>query len=213
MAQTQPTVLTAAQAAVASPQAVSNKAIVADVQAQLLNKGFVDGGPPDGNLGPDTKDEILAFRARNNLPLAPVIDDVLLKALQDAPPKEINAEQAAATPELVATRVEAVATTALVKHTSWWSRLWAYVIGLPSITFSILSFAIEHFGDTTNTIAPVRALFSELPYQWYLLAFGVIAGIFGYQAYRIKELSEKTERALVTGYQVGTVKNDAPPQI
>lgn len=186
--------------------------IVRLVQDALRKIGYVNGGPVDGELGIQTTDEILSFRARNNLPLRPVIDRAFLLALHDAPPKEIPQRQSAATVEHIAESVEAVKTNTEVANVTWWQKLWAYIVGAPSVALAIVAEMVDKFGDATEKVTPVRQMFAELPVTVWLGLFVGISFIFGYQAYRIKQLSDKAQASMVAGYKIGTVKNDAPMQ-
>lgn len=213
MAESSAQPLTAAQAVAAVPPSIDDMETVAVVQQTLLDKGYLDGGPPDGDLGPQTKDEIIAFRARNNLPLVPVIDQALLEKLETAPQKSIPYEQITATPAVVAENVAAAKTNNEVKNVSAWSKLTAWFFGLPSFVLPLTLAIIDNFDEASTAIAPLRTVFGDLPGKFYFIAFGLIALVFGYQAVRIERLSKQVEDHLVTGYKIGTVKNDAPTEV
>lgn len=185
------------------------------VQKTLLEKGYVDGGPPDGGLNQKTKDEILTFRARNNLQLIPVIDDELLSCLKSAPEKALPVEQVTATKEQIAPKVEIVAIGSQVQNTAWWSKLWAVVTGIPSILLSLLVAIVENLDEATTAIQPLKSLFYDfgnIPGWVWLVGVVALATVFGFQAMRISNLSKQLEAAAVEGYQRGTIKNDLPPK-
>jgi hypothetical protein len=72
-------------------------ATVKAVQKKLYNLGYVEVGMADGSWGPKTRGTILAFRADNNLPLVPLIDDELMAALVRASPRPVSEARATAT--------------------------------------------------------------------------------------------------------------------
>jgi hypothetical protein len=205
---------TQTEALVAAPEAFTDKETVAMVQRMLLAKGYVDGGPADGTLNQKTKDEILTFRARNNLQLIPVIDRELIDALEHAPAKALPLEQVTATKEQIAPKVEVVKVADKVQASAWWTQIWAWVTGLPAWLIALAGFVIEHLDDATNAVAPLKNLLFDFqninPVIWVVL-IAIIATVMGYQAMTIARLSKKIEEAAVEGYQRGTIKNDLPP--
>lgn len=212
VAQVAPTQAQAIQEA--QHEAFTDTETVALVQRLLLSKGYVDGGPATGVLGQKTKDEILTFRARNNLQLIPVIDRDLIKALELAPNKSVPIEQATATKAEVAAKVEIVADTNKVQKTAWWQKLWAWITGAPAATIAVAGYALENVDEATEAVAPLKQLLYDFqgisPFVW-LLVIAAIAGVMGYQAMTIARLSKKVEDNAVEGYQRGTLKNDLPP--
>jgi hypothetical protein len=191
----------------------TDKEIVAAVQRALLAKGYPDVGATDGVLGDMTKDEILAFRQRNNLPLVPIIDDALLKVLEVAPPKAPSLSQIEATPEILKEKVEVVALGNEVKEAAWWTKVWAALTGVPTLLLTLLTAIVDNLDEATAAIQPLRSFFfdaSNIPGWVWLLGITAIAGIFGYQAMTISALSKRLEQSAVEGYQKGTIKNDLP---
>lgn len=210
--------LTAAQAekAVASNghiemRPIDDEQTVRSVQQMLKDKGWVEINEIDGKLGVVTKDAILSFRTRNNLPLVPTIDAEFIDVLTRAPAKVVPLRQATASPEHIAERVEAVKDVQAIQRQGWWSKLMAWIIGAPSLALTLLGFVIGQLDEAIEAIQPLRNAFGDvIPTPWILLIGALIAFVFGYQQYRISKLTAKVEEQLVDGYRIGTVKNDAP---
>ncbi len=72
---------------------------VREVQARLKVLGYHEVGQVDGQIGPRTRAAILAFRDDHGLPLVPIIDVALTKALASAEPRPVAQERAAGVPE------------------------------------------------------------------------------------------------------------------
>ncbi|MDV7202287.1 TIGR02594 family protein [Roseovarius sp. 10] len=68
------------------------------VQGRLKELGYHEVGQIDGKIGPRTRAAILAFRDDNSLPLLPIIDAALTKALENAAPREIAPVRASGAP-------------------------------------------------------------------------------------------------------------------
>lgn len=215
----QPKILTATEAVAAAvqspaiPTPITDPLTIESVQRDLRDKGYVELNEIDGKLEGLTKDAILSFRGRNNLPLVPVIDDQFLAALEAAPKKEQPLRVQVATVEDLKPRVEAVKVAAEAESKAWWQKIGSAIVGTPSVLLGILIAAIDHIDEAVTAIQPIKSLFYDLPIGigWWLLGFGLIAGLFGYQAYRIEKLSKLAKDSMVEGYREGTVKNDAKP--
>ncbi|MDP7150213.1 MAG: TIGR02594 family protein [Paracoccaceae bacterium] len=72
---------------------------VREVQARLKALGYHEVGQVDGQVGPRTRAAILAFRDDHGMPLVPIIDVALTKALTTAGPRPVAPERAAGVPE------------------------------------------------------------------------------------------------------------------
>jgi len=164
------------------------------VQARLLQLGYVDGGPADGQLDGKTKDEILAMRRREGLPLTPTIDTEFLTQLLVASPKVVSQDQKTATVVQIAPKVEAVKQT-------WRTRFWAKITAWNSVIAAAILAISNNFETAVNIIAPVKNLLSEVPGWIWLVCIGGIASLIAWQA-------GHTEQSMVDGYRAGTVKND-----
>lgn len=196
-----------------APEQFTDKETVAMVQRLLLAKGYVDGGPATGELGQKTKDEILTFRARNNLQLIPVIDRELINTLETAPLKALPLEQVTATKEDIAPKVEVIKDADKMQRSAWWSNIWAWVTGVPAWLVTLAGFVIQNLDEATEYITPLKTLLFDFqninPLVWVAL-IAAIATVMGWQAMTISRLSKKIEESTVEGYQRGTVKNDVP---
>lgn len=202
-------VLTAAEAVQASPLApITNSEVVKWVQQTLIDLGYPEIGEPDGNIGGMTRDTLLAFRRRVNLPLVPTIDDDLIRALRVAAPRVLPARQIEATEAHVAERVEAVKNVAEVERVGWWSKAWAWIIGVPNLLFGLLLAAIDQFDEAMAALMPVKNTFDTIPIKYYIIGFVGMAALLGIQQIRISRLANAAKKELVTGYRDGTVKND-----
>lgn len=213
MAELEKVAPTAHEAVESASQNFTDKETVAMVQRTLLSLGYVDGGPADGELNQKTKDEILTFRARNNLQLIPVIDQELLNTLRTAPPKALPLEQVLATKETIAPKVEVVEKADKVQRTAWWAKLWAWLTGLPAWMVALSGFIIENLDEATSYIQPLKNLlydFQNIPPLVWVALIAIVATIMGYQAMTIAKLSKQIEESAVEGYQRGTIKNDLP---
>lgn len=200
---------TAAEAVAASPLApITNREAIREAQYRMRDLGYVDFGEPDGVVGLLMKDEILAFRHRNNLPLVPQIDSEFMKALAIAQPKALPTRQVEASEEHVAERVEVVNTTAQVANVSAWGKIMAYLTGAPAGVGTLIYAAVDNFDEATAALQPVKTMFDQIPTKYYLVGFVVIAAIFGYQAIRAQRLAQQAKEQIVEGYREGTVKND-----
>lgn len=176
----------------------TDPATVVFVQRRLRELGYTEAGETDGDFGQMTKDAVLVFRARNNLPLSTEIDADFEHALQNASPKAIPIEQATAEVAHVAERVEAV-------NLNWWSRLWAKVLTIPSFSLSVLLLIVQNVGEASDKLVPVRNFLTNVPlWVWPLLIIPV-ALLIGYT-------TKLTQAALVAGYQQGTVREDLTSQ-
>ena len=72
---------------------------VRELQARLKALGYHAVGQVDGQIGPRTRAAILAFRDDHGMPLVPIIDVALTKALTTAGPRPVAPERAAGVPE------------------------------------------------------------------------------------------------------------------
>lgn len=201
---------TAQEAEAIAPENFTDKETVMRVQKALLAKGYVDLGEPNGELGQKTKDVILSFRARNDLPLLPVIDSQFIAILENAPQKQVPIEQATATKEEVAQKVEVVAVAQKVSNQSWWAKLWAIVTAVPPALIAFTSLIIDNLDEAYNAISPIKLLVGDGSFSvwiWVCVVL-VIATIMGIQAMMIGRLSRQLEEKAVEGYRQGTIKND-----
>ena len=186
---------------------------VGTVQRALLTKGYVDIGEPNGILGQKTIDVILSFRARNDLPLLPVIDSEFLRALEAAPQKALPIQQTEATKAEVAERVAVVKVSQEIINTSWWAKVWSFVIAIPTSLIALVNLILDNLDDAQNVITPIRNLVGDQLSIWiWVVIMLVVASVIGWQANQISKLSKRIEEKAVEGYRQGTIKNDVPKE-
>lgn len=173
---------------------------VADVQKLLLQKGYVEAGPVDGDIAPKGKTEaaILDFRNRNNLPLTPAIDDTLIAALRTADPKVLPIEQVTATAAEIAPKVEAV------KQTRW-AKFWAKIAAYPSLIGAALLAVAERFDDAVGYLRPLKDFAGDIPAWAWIGGAGAVAALIAYNLGR-------AETAQVESYRSGTMGDDNTEQ-
>jgi putative chitinase len=178
-----------ASAAPAAGKIYTDSTIVRVVQEKLTALGYREVGGIDGSIGTQTRAGILAFRADNGLPLVPIIDDGLLAALDRAKPRKLAPERENAAPDLVREKVpEAKA--------SWWSRVVAAIVGLPSLIFGAFGGLLENFGTAQGMVQPVKDVLGEVPgWVWFLLIAGA--------ALLIYRQATRGERAAVDAFRSG----------
>lgn len=169
-------------------------ATVEGVQRRLLELGYSAIDKVDGKMGRKTEGAILNFENRNGLPLTGKVSDALIAALPVASKIELPLTQTQATVTEIAPRVEAV-------KTNWWSRMWAKILGIPAAVISIVSAIIDHLDDATGKLSAVKNFLSDVPvWAWPALVALV--------AFIISRTANKTEAAIVDGFQRGTVQAD-----
>lgn len=190
-------------------------ALVQRVQARLLELGYVDGGPADGELNEKTRDQIVVFRRRNGLPLTDTIDDRLLGALDTAGAKPIPLIQATATAEEIAPKVEAMAAVTSVVRQTWWQKFVAWAMGIPAAVLSFIMLVVGQFDTVLPIITAIRGVFSEVPVTVWLGGFASLCLLFAIQAHGASRTAQRSQEAMKEGYQQGTVKNDPviPPEL
>lgn len=186
----------------------NDKEAVWAVQEKLKAKGYTDISEVDGKLGETTKDVILAFRRRNQLPLVDYIDTDFIRVLDQAPDKVVPLRVQNATPEHLESRVAAVATTVAAKKASWWSQFWAWFITIPSGVFTLLILVFQNLESAVNMVRPAKEFLSDVPLLFWGVSIFVVALALAIQSRRTSQLTEETEDRLVEGYREGTVKND-----
>jgi peptidoglycan hydrolase-like protein with peptidoglycan-binding domain len=85
------------------------------LQEYLAKKGYPEVGNPDGRYGTKTRGAILAFEADNGLPLTGEATFEILLKIQNATPRAVAPERAAATKEAIADKPIVAATDGLRK--------------------------------------------------------------------------------------------------
>lgn len=178
------------------------------VQRRLLELGYTGTGEADGKMGRKTEASVLDFRNRNGLPLSTKVDAGLLKALAKAKKIELPPEQTSATMGEVSSKVEAVSKTVQASKVNWRTKFLGWLVSVPSLILAFTSTLLEQFGPASNLIAPLKMQFSEVPWQIWLIALGVIAAIFALLAGHAQGKTGEAEQKLVEGYKSGQLSND-----
>lgn len=158
--------------------AITDKDVVAQVQARLFELGYTEigsrnpDGSFDGKVGPLTRTAILAFRNENGLPVVDYIDQAMRIALLDAKRRVMAPARADAKPAEVREQVpEAKA--------AWWTQIGAWVLGIPAAIGGVVSGAIDNLDGSRGYLEPVKQFAGDIPpWVWFLALFGIAAAIW-----------------------------------
>lgn len=185
-----------APAPVAIPATVTDKEVISRVQDLLKKRGYHFVGTTDGIMGPNTEAAIYAFRKANNLPpFDGTIDESLIAALVGGEDKVVAPERAEATVQQAAAKSEPVKA---VTNETWYSRLGAKIIAIPSMLVAGFWGALENLGMSKEKVQPVLDVFGAIPTWMYFAGIGGVA-------IWIWLSQNKAEKATLEGYQEGKV--------
>ena len=172
--------------------------LIADVQTRLRDLGYYGVGIIDGWITPqgETEAAILDFRNKNGLPLVPSVDDEFLRALANAPARQVSDARATATVSEVEQKVETV-------NQNWWTRMWAKVLAVPSGIGFIASIVVDNLDTAAGKFASLKSLVSDLsvpPWVWFALV--------GVGAFLIGRSASKAGVAAVEAFRSGAAQPD-----
>jgi len=167
--------------------------IIVHVQTRLRALGYYEVGEIDGGEHglAKTQAAILAFRNDNGLPTTPDIDDDLLVAVATAKPRPIAASRANATAKDLAPKVEAVEAAGKSKLAAMWLAATSFVGGL-------VKGVSEHVEAAQGYVTPVRDFLGDIPGEYYLVCFGLLA-------FFIWRSAKRAEQSTVQGYNEGRI--------
>lgn len=167
------------------------------VQRRLKSLGYSVGND-DGDLQGLTVGAIASFRHDRNMPLEPIIDDALMVELSRAEAevaagtwkRPIAPARAEAKPEEVAKKIESV-------DASRSSKLWAWILGIPSAITAFIKGIADNFEAALESPAlnSIKEFFADNVLYIALAILGVAAMIWW--------KSQKAESATVKAYQEG----------
>ena len=142
---------------------------VAGVAAFMTDRGK---DPNKGKLTPELKNEVSAARSENwSRPIAPA--------------------RANATAKDIAPKVESV-------NQTWYTKLWAYVMGIPAAAIAFFKNIFGDYNDPTSYIYQVKSFFGAIPVEYYAVVVAGIAGLILWQA-------TKSQNATVNAYNEGKI--------
>lgn len=155
-------------------EAITDKDVVAQVQARLFELGYTEigsrdpDGTFDGKIGTLTKTAILAFRNENGLPVVDYIDQQMRIALLDAKPRHIAPARAEAKPSEVRQHVpEAKA--------AWWTQVGAWALGIPAAIGTAVSGVLDNLDGSRGYLEPIKNFAGDIPPWVWFIAVGGIA--------------------------------------
>ncbi len=152
------------------PEGITDYDTVFHVQTRLRELGYSEVGNPDGKMGKLTRTAVLAFRNENDLPLSPEIDDEFLAALAQAKPRVLAVERVEATPTDVRNQVPEV-------KANWWSKIWAWVLGIPAFIGATADGIIGNIPGARETLRPFQEFAADVPKWVWFVAVGGLAFI------------------------------------
>lgn len=148
---------------------VAGGKFVAGVASFMTDRGK---DPNKGKLTPELKSEVSAARSENwSRPIAPA--------------------RANATAKDIAPKVESV-------NQTWYTKLWAYVMGIPAAAIAFFKSIFGDYNDPTSYIYQVKSFFGAVPVEYYAVVVAGIAGLILWQA-------TKSQNATVNAYNEGKI--------
>jgi len=181
--------MTGTAPAAAPSGAITDPAIVRQVQTRLRELGYTEVGEADGKVGKMTRTAILAFRNENGLPLADYIDQDLRVAMLDAPARELAPARADAAPGEVRAQVPEA-------RAAWWTKVSAWVAGAVASLGVVIDGIIDNLDGARGWLEPLKTTLGDIPtWTWF--------AILGAGAFFLWQKSRKAEVAIQTAYQTG----------
>jgi hypothetical protein len=154
------------------------------VQKRLNELGYPEFGGIDGKWGTKTRAAMLAFRADNNLPLVPTIDDQLMAALMVAKPRYVNPERANAT--VADLRAEGAEDVKAADNTQIAGTV-AAGVGVAGGAANLVD-QFEDYGGIIKTVADAIAPIQDfISANFWFIALA-LGGIIVWQTYKLKQI-------------------------
>ncbi len=166
-------------------------------QRDLTVMNYHEVGDIDGKFGGRTRAAITAFMTDrgenpNNGEFTQAVLDEIGQAMAEQWSRPIKPERGNATAKDIQNKVP------IVKQT-WWQKVWALVLGVPTAAVSVFKTIFGDQGDTlTSYTQPIKDLLSAVPTEVYLLAVVVLAVAIFVQAKRVQDRT-------VAAYQRGEI--------
>jgi muramidase (phage lysozyme)/peptidoglycan hydrolase-like protein with peptidoglycan-binding domain len=179
----------------APSEAITDVAVVRQVQARLFELGYTEVGSReadgtfDGKVGRMTRAAILAFRDDADLPLVSYIDQELRLALLDAKPRELAPARTEAKPAVVREQVPEA-------RAAWWTKIGAWVLGVPAAIGTVVSGVLDNLDGSRGFLEPVKQFAGDVPPWMWFVGVGAIA-------FFLWQNSRKGEQASVAAFQTG----------
>lgn len=179
------------------PERAKYNAVLETAQRQLVAMNYHEVGDIDGKMGGRTRAAITAFMTdRGKDPANGAFTEAVLAEISTATSegwsRPIKPERGNATAKDIQEKVP------VIKQT-WWQKVWALVLGVPTAAVSVFKAIFGDQGDTlTSYVQPVKDLLSAVPVEVYLLAVVGIAIAIFIQAKRVQDRT-------VEAYQRGEI--------
>jgi len=169
---------------------------VETVQRNLVMMNYHEVGDIDGHFGSKTRSAITAFmidrgKDPGNGELTPEVYTEISAAISETWTRPISEKRSKATAKDIAKKVPTVDST-------WWQKLWAYVLGLPSATGAVFKYIFGDQQKIADYVDPVKNFFASIPTELYFVAVAAIALAILIQAKRVQD-------ATVEAYQRGKI--------
>jgi GH24 family phage-related lysozyme (muramidase) len=166
------------------------------VQRHLVTMNYHEVGDIDGKFGGKTRGAITAFmadRGQNpgNGAITPAVVAEINDAVNEGWSRPIKPERANATASDLANKLPTV-------NQTWWQKLWAYFLGVPSAAAGVFKFVFGDQSAPSDYLEPVKNFFASIPPELY---FVVVAGI----ALAIFLQAKKVQDTTVKAYQRGEI--------
>lgn len=175
---------------------------VETVQRALIDLKYFEVGDPDGLIGGKFVAGVAAFmndrgKDPNQGRLTPELKAELSRAKAERLPngqpwsRPIAPDRANANAKDIAPKVESV-------NQTWYTKLWAYVLGIPSAAVAFFKSLFGDYNDPSSYIYQVKSFFGAIPVEYYAFVAAGIAGIILWQA-------TKAQNATVKAYNEGKI--------
>lgn len=169
--------------------------VVEAAQQQLDKMHYHEIGDIDGKFGGKTRGAITAFMNDRGKPTDGILRqdvlDEIKQAVAEGWSRPIAPQRANATAADIAAKVPSVSQT-------WWQKLWAYVLGLPTAATAVFKFIFGDQATAGDYVEPVKNLIAAIPPEAYLVAVAGVALAIFIQAKRAQD-------ATVAAYREGKI--------